>query len=306
MATNQRARLGFIGLGQMGAPMARNLMKAGYPLTVHNRSRGIVEQFASEGAQTASSPREVAERVDVLFTCVGFPADVQTVYLGPDGAVLGAHEGQVFCDLSTVDPATHHRIAAALAGRGVQYLDAPVSGGVSGARDATLTIMVGGESAAFERIRPYLAAMGKNIHLVGPGGAGATIKLVNQMMGAICALGAAEGLVLATKAGIDPGLAYEILRTSSGASRALDGLAQSAFARNFAPGFTVDLQHKDVSLAVQLGRELGVRLLGGAIAEQVIQETRGAGYGSQSQTSAILVHERIAGVEVTPKKAEPA
>ena len=301
MATSDRPSVGFVGLGQMGAPMARNLLKAGYSLTVHNRSRAVVEQFAGEGAATAGSAREVAERVDILFTCVGFPADVERVYLGPDGAAEGAREGRLFCDLSTVDPATHARVRKRLAGRGVEYLDAPVSGGVGGARDATLTIMVGGTAEAFERARPLLDAMGTNVHHVGPAGAGATIKLVNQMMGAICALGAAEGLVLATKAGIDPKLAYEILRTSSGASRALDGLASSAFARNFEPGFTADLQHKDVSLAVQLGRVLGVRLLGGALAEQVIQEVRGTGLGAKSQTSAILVHERLAGVEIVPK-----
>ncbi len=304
MATTERPSIGFVGLGQMGAPMARNLMKAGYRLTVYNRSRAIVEQFAGEGADTAGSAREVAERVEILFTCVGYPADVERVYLGPDGAAEGARAGQLFCDLSTVDPATHERVRERLAGRGVEYIDAPVSGGVGGARDATLTIMVGGTARAFERARPLLDAMGKNVHHVGPAGAGATIKLVNQMMGAICTLGAAEGLVLATKAGIDPKLAYEILRTSSGASRALDGLTSSAFARDFEPGFTADLQHKDVSLAVQLGRQLGVRLLGGALAEQVVQEVRGAGLGAQSQTAAILVHERLAGVEVVPRDGE--
>jgi 3-hydroxyisobutyrate dehydrogenase-like beta-hydroxyacid dehydrogenase len=302
VTTSERPSVGFIGLGQMGAPMARNLLKAGYPLTVHNRSRATVDRLASEGAVAAGSAREVADHVDVLFTCVGYPADVEWVYLGPDGAAEGARDGQLCCDLSTVDPATHERVAARLGERGADYLDAPVSGGVGGARDATLTIMVGGSAEAFERARPMLDAMGKNVHHVGPAGAGATIKLINQMMGAICALGAAEGLVMATKAGIDPTLAYEILRTSSGGSRSLDGLASSAFARNFEPGFTADLQHKDVSLAVQLGRSLGVRLLGGALAEQMIQEVRGAGLGAKSQTSAILVHERIAGVEVVPRE----
>ena len=234
------------------------------PLVVHNRSQAIVEAFAKDGAETAASPREVAERVDLLFSCVGYPADVERVYLGEGGAIEGARSGQVFCDLSTVGPETHKQIAPRLAERGVGYLDAPVSGGTSGAKAGTLTIMVGGEREHFERVRPMLEAMGQNIHLVGPTGAGATIKLVNQMMNAVSIQVGAEGLVLATKAGIDPTIAYEILRTSSGGNRALDGLAQSAFTRDFEPGFNVDMQLKDVSLAVGLGRELGVRLLLGA------------------------------------------
>lgn len=302
MASDAKPRLGFIGLGQMGAPMARNLLAAGYPLVVYNRSRAKVDAIAAEGAIPAGSPREVAEQVELLFSCVGYPADVEQVYLGEHGAVEGARAGQVFCDLSTVGPETHVTIAARLAEKGVGYLDAPISGGVSGAQSATLTIMVGGEAAHFERVRPMLGAMGKNIHLVGPTGAGATIKLVNQMMNAICTIGAAEGLVLATRAGIDPELAFEILRTSSGASRALDGVAQSAFARNFEPGFTADLMHKDVSLAVGIGRELGVRLLAGSLAEQLMQELRGSGLGQKTPGASLLVNEKIAGVEVTPKR----
>ena len=295
-----RPRVGFIGLGQMGAPMARNVMAAGYPLTVHNRSRGIVEELAGEGASAAGSPREVAEAVDVLLSCVAFPADVERVYLGPEGAIEGAREGQLFCDLSTVDRETHLRIAERLAGRGVGYLDAPVSGGTGGAREGTLTIMVGGTAEDFAGARPLLEAMGKNVHHVGPIGSGSIVKLINQMMNAINALGAAEGLVLGTKAGIDPKLLYEIIRTSSGASRSLDGLASSAFKRDFAPGFTVDLMHKDVLLAVALGRAEGVRLLAGALAEQLLQEARGAGLGGQSMTAAITLHERLAGVVVEP------
>jgi 3-hydroxyisobutyrate dehydrogenase-like beta-hydroxyacid dehydrogenase len=161
--------------------------------------------------------------------------------------------------------------------------------------------MVGGEAAHFERVKPMLDAMGKNIHLVGPTGAGATIKLVNQMMNAISIQAAAEGLVLATKAGIDPKLAHAILRTSSGGNAALDGVANAAFNRDFEPGFTVELQQKDVSLAIGLGRELGVRLLFGALAEQLIQETRAAGFAGKAPPAAIQLHERIAGVEVVPK-----
>ena len=301
MVTGETLTVGFIGLGQMGAPMVRNLIKAGHRPVIHNRSQTIVEAVAAEGADTAASPREGAERVDVLFTCVGFPADVERVYLGENGAIEGARAGQVFCDTSTVGPDTHHLIAGKLAEKGVGYLDAPISGGVGGAKAGTLTIMVGGSAADFERVRPLLEIMGQNIHHVGPTGAGATIKLVNQMMNFICTLGSIEGLVLATKAGIDPKMAYEILRTSSGANRPLDGLVQSALARNFEPGFTTDLMHKDVSLAVSLGRDLGVRLLSGSLAEQVLQESRGAGYGKKAPGAALMVQEKLAGVEVVSK-----
>lgn len=294
--------VGFIGLGQMGAPMVRNLIAAGYRPVIHNRSRAIVDEIAAEGADPAASAREVAERVEILFTCVGFPADVERVYLGEGGAIEGARTGQVFCDLSTVGPDTHQKIAPRLAEKGVGYLDAPISGGTSGATAGTLTIMVGGAAEHFERVRPMLDVMGQNIHLVGPTGAGATIKLVNQMMNAINAHGAMEGLILATKAGIDPELAYEILRTSSGASRSLDNVAQSALPRNFEPGFATDLMHKDVSLSVDLGRALGVRLLSGALAEQLLQEALAAGLGKRTYTAGLQVQEKLAGVEV--KKQE--
>src|SRR5688572_19516439 len=293
--------IGFIGLGQMGAPMVRNLIKAGYRPVIHNRSRPIVDTIAAEGADPAASAREVAERVEILFTCVGFPADVERVYLGEGGAIEGARAGQVFCDLSTVGPDSHHLIAARLAEKGVGYLDAPISGGTSGAEAGTLTIMVGGDREHFERVRPMLDVMGQNIHLVGPTGAGATIKLVNQMMNLINACGAAEGLILATKAGIDPELAYEILRTSSGSSRSLDAVAQTAFSRNFEPGFQADLMYKDVSLAVGLGRAMGVRLLSGSLAEQLMQEARSAGFGKKTFTVPLLVQEKLAGVEVTKR-----
>src|SRR3954467_15337277 len=204
MASGDTPTIGFIGLGQMGAPMVRNLIKAGYRPVVHNRSRAIVETIVAEGATPAGSARGVAERVEILFSCVGYPADVERVYLGDDGAISGARAGQVFCDLSTVGPDTHQKIAARLTDKGVGYLDAPISGGTSGAESGTLTIMVGGAPEHFERVRPMLDVMGQNIHLVGPSGAGATIKLVNQMMNLINACGAIEGLILATKAGIDP------------------------------------------------------------------------------------------------------
>lgn len=297
----EQPTVGFIGLGLMGLPMARNILKGGFPLVVHNRSRGKVDQMAAEGARAASSPAEVAAACDVVLSCLPVPADVREVYLGADGVVGGARAGQVLSDMSTIDPETHRQVAAAAAERGAEYLDAPVSGGTSGARDATLAVMVGGSAAGFERARPVFEAMGKNVYHVGAVGAGATVKLINQMMGAICSLGVVEGLVLGAKAGIDPEQLVEIVLNSSGASAALRGTAPNVLKRNFEPGFTLDLMQKDVSLAVQMARELGVRTLAGALADQVIREARAAGLGSRATFALIRPLEENAGVEVRGK-----
>lgn len=291
-------RVGFIGLGLMGLPMARNVLKAGYPLTVHNRSRARVDQLAAEGARAATSPAEVAAACDVVLSCVPGPADVLQVYLGDDGAIAGARRGQLLCDMSTVSPETHHRVAQAARAQGADYLDAPISGGVAGARDGTLAIMVGGEPAAFERARPVFETMGKNIYLAGPVGAGTTVKLINQMMLAICGMGVFEGLVLGAKAGIDPALLVEIISSSSGFSRALGNWSPGILAGNFAPGFTIDLLHKDVALAVGMARAYGVRAIAGATAEQIVQEARAAGLGANGTAGLIQPLERLSGVEV--------
>ncbi|TAK25428.1 MAG: NAD(P)-dependent oxidoreductase [Chloroflexota bacterium] len=291
-------RVGFIGLGLMGMPMARNLLKAGVDLTVHNRSRPKVEQLVAEGARAATSPAGIAREVDVLFSCLPGPSDVRAVFLGTDGAVGAIRAGQIVCEMSTIDPGTHREIGALVAERGGRYLDGPVSGGTSGARDATLSIMVGGDAADLATIRPLLDAMGNNIYHLGPIGAGATTKLVNQMMGAICGLSVIEGLTLGVKAGIDPDLLFSVLSTSSGASRALAGNGPNVLRRNFEPGFTIDLQHKDVSLAVQMARELGVPVAAGALAEQVIQAARGLGLGDRATFALVQPQERAAGVEI--------
>jgi 3-hydroxyisobutyrate dehydrogenase len=291
-------RVGFVGLGLMGMPMARNVLKAGFDLVVHNRTRAKAEKLAAEGAHVAGSLAEVAAACDLVLSCVPGPSDVERVYLGDGGALSAARAGQVLCDMSTIDPDTHRRIAAAAAERGAEYLDAPVSGGTSGARDATLAIMVGGSAGAFERARPVFEAMGKSVYHVGPVGAGATVKLVNQMMAAISSLAAAEGLVLGAKAGVDPDLLVEIISSSSGMSRSFGGMAPNILKRFFEPGFTIDLMYKDVSLAVQMARALGVRVLAGALAEQVIQEARGAGLGDRATYALVQPLERVAGVEV--------
>lgn len=295
---SDKLRVGYIGLGVMGKPMARNLLRAGFALTVHNRSRGAVEELAGEGATPATSPAEVARASDVVLTCLPGPADVELVYLGPSGVLEGVGAGSVLVDMSTIDPDTHRRIASLATARGASYLDAPVSGGSTGAQQATLTIMVGGEAAALARVRPVLEALGKQIHHLGPVGAGATTKLVNNMLGSINLAGAVEALVLGAKAGLDPRQLAEVINTSSGASRSFAATVPEVLRRNFEPGFTIDLQHKDVCLATDLGRQLGVRLLAGSLAAQVLQEARGAGYGKKSVFAAILPLEQNAGIEL--------
>jgi 3-hydroxyisobutyrate dehydrogenase len=293
-----KLRVGYVGLGVMGKPMARNLLRAGFPLTVHNRSRGAVDELAAEGATPADSPAEVARASDVVLSCLPGPADVRLVYLGESGVLEGVGRGAVLIEMSTIDPGTHREIAGLAAARGAGYLDAPVSGGSTGAQNATLTIMVGGEAATLERVRPVLDAVGKQVYHLGPVGAGATAKLVNNMLGAINLAGAIEALVLGQKAGLDPRQLAEVISNSSGASRSFTSAVPEILRRNFEPGFTIDLQHKDVSLATDLGRLLGVRLLAGSLAAQVLQEARGAGYGKKSIFAAVLPLEQNAGIEV--------
>jgi len=291
--------VGFIGLGLMGKPMARNVLKAGFPLVVHNRSQGAVQELVGEGAAAGTSPADVAARVDVLCTCLPGPADVRKVYLEADGVLAGVRPGAVLVDMSTIDPATHQEIAARAAERGVGYLDGPVSGGTGGARDATLTIMIGGDAATLETAMPVLRAMGQRIYHIGPVGSGAVVKIINNMMSAINALGVTEGLVLGTKFGIDPAVVYEVVNNSSGTSRTL-GSAQAIMRRDFEPGFMIDLMHKDVGLAVDLGKQLKVRTLAAALAQQTLQECQALGFGRAGTTAQIIPLERIAGVEVRP------
>jgi 3-hydroxyisobutyrate dehydrogenase-like beta-hydroxyacid dehydrogenase len=289
--------VGFIGLGLMGKHMARNIKKAGFPLVVHNRNQAAVEELVAEGATAAESPKALAAQVDVVCSCLPGPADVEKVYLGENGVIAGAKRGQILIELSTIDPDTHQRTAARAAELGAGYLDGPVSGGTSGARDATLSIMIGGSAETLERAMPVLKAMGQRIYHAGPVGAGAAVKLVNQLMGAVNNLGVIEGMVLGTKFGIDPALLYEVVSNSSGASRSL-GAVPSILKGDFEPGFMIDYAHKDVALAVDLGRRLKVRTLAAALAQQVLQETQASGFGRAGTNAQIIPLERLSGVEV--------
>ena len=215
-------KVGYIGLGLMGKPMARNILKAGFPLVVHNRSRAAVDELVAEGATAAWTPAEVARQVDIVITNLPDSPDVEMVALGADGIIEGAHEGLIFIDNSTIKPATARKIASALAEKGVFALDAPVSGGDIGAINGTLTIMLGGEEAALKKAMPVLEAMGKSITLVGDAGAGQIAKVCNQIMVAAQMVGMAELLIVAQKAGADPQKVVQAIKGGAAQCWALD------------------------------------------------------------------------------------
>lgn len=291
-------RLGFIGIGKMGRPMTRNLLAAGFAVTIHNRSRAVVEQLAAEGARPAGSPAEVAAAADLVFTCLPTPASVEEVYFGADGLIGAARAGQLLVDCSTVSPELSRRQADAARARGADFLDAPVSGGPAGAESGTLTIMVGGDGAALERAMPAFRALGKNVHHVGPAGSGSVVKLVNQLLVAINTAAVAEAAVFGVKAGADPRALLDVLSTSFGGSAMLARCLPLFMERRFTPGTPVDLILKDLGLIHEVGKALDVRLLLGAIAQEVFKEGRAMGLGDEDMAALVKPAERIAGVEV--------
>lgn len=290
--------VGMVGLGRMGAPMARRLLAAGHPLAVHNRSRGSVEALAAEGATPATSPAEVAAAAEFVLTCLTSPASCEEVYFGARGLFEAARAGQVFVDLSTVGPALSRRCAETAAGRGAAFLDAPVSGGVPRATDGTLTIMVGGEAAAFERARPLLERLGSRVHHVGPPGAGSVVKLANQLLVGVNMAGVVEALVMAVKVGADPEVVIEVLESSFGGSVMLSRSGPLILDRNFGLGTTVNLLLKDLNLIDELVEGLSLRTLMLEQARQVFIEARALGHGDDDIVAAVLPLERLAGVRV--------
>lgn len=292
------ARAGFIGLGLMGSSMARHLLKAGHTLVVHNRSRAIVDQFARDGAIPATSPREVAEQCDFVFTNLPDSPDVEMVALGPDGIIEGARAGMIFIDHSTIKPETARHIADEFAKVGVSALDAPVSGGDIGARAGTLSIMVGGDPEAFERARSLLETMGKTIIWVGESGAGQIAKAANQIVVAGTMVAMAEALVLAQKAGVDPARVVQAI--SQGAARcwALDHKPSKIFARDLQPGFKAYMQAKDLKIVIDTGRTYQTPLPLTAVAHQLYEAMISMGNGELDNSAVITVLEALAQVIV--------
>lgn len=288
-------RVGFIGLGIMGRPMARNLLRAGFELTVWNRSRPGVEALVAEGATEAANPRDVAERSDAVVTIVGYAEDVEEVALGPGGIIEGAHEGLVHIDMSTIAPDVTRRIASRLAERGVAMIDAPVSGGEQGAIDGTLSIMAGGDEATFERCRPLFEAMGKRTVHCGPSGSGQVVKLCNQVVVGLNNLAVCEALVLCTKAGVDPARMLEAISGGAANSWAVQNLAPKMLARDFRAGFKVEHQSKDLRYALDAAHEAKASLPGTALVRELFAAVEADGLGGEGTQALVKALEKLSG-----------
>jgi len=292
-------RIGFIGLGIMGRPMARNLRKAGYRLTVWNRSRPGIDALVAEGAQEAASPRAVAEQSSVVITILGDSPDTERVALGEDGIIAGAHDGLLHIDMSTISPAVTRAIAERYAAAGIEMLDAPVSGGEQGAIDGTLSIMAGGKREVFNRCRPLFEAMGKTLVYCGPIGSGQVMKLCNQVVVGLNNLAMSEALVLAARAGVDPATMIEAVRAGAGSSWALHNLAPRILAGDFKPGFKVWQQQKDLRLALELAREGYTPLPGTALVHQLFAALEAEGLGGEGTQALVKALEKLANTSIS-------
>ncbi|HEX2912476.1 MAG TPA: NAD(P)-dependent oxidoreductase [Chloroflexia bacterium] len=306
MADSSKQRVGFIGVGTMGRGMVKNLLKAGFEVTIYARNPEKVQDVISAGAKLADSSKAVAEQTDVIITIVPNSPQVEEVILGRNGVLEGATGGKIIVDMSTINPETSRKVAAACAAKGVAFLDAPVSGGSVGAENGTLTIMAGGDEAVFQQVVPVFQAMGREeaiIH-VGPVGAGETVKIINNMLGAISAAAASQALVMGLKAGVEPEIVEKIVGMSSGANWQLNSaFPRLVFSGSFKPGFFTELMHKDIGLAIQLGKDSGVELTIAEVTEPIYRAAIEAGYGRDDYTSIIRPIEQAAGVEVRSKKA---
>ncbi len=270
-------RIGVIGLGIMGKPMAKNLLGAGYPLTVHSRSPRPVDELVEAGATRGSTPAEVAASTDVVITMLPDTPDVESVLLGLSGVIEGASPGSLVIDMSSIDPIPTRRFAEAFAARDVAMLDAPVSGGEKGAIDATLSIMVGGEDEAFDRAMPVLQALGKNIVHVGPSGAGQIAKACNQLVVAATIEAVAEALLLAERAGVDPAKVREALLGGFAGSKILEVHGQRMLDRAFAPGFRIRLHRKDARIVEETAAAVGAPIPAFQVVTEQLQRAIDAG-----------------------------
>jgi 3-hydroxyisobutyrate dehydrogenase len=291
--------VGFIGVGNMGNPMASNVLKAGFPMIVYDRNPQAMENLLQAGARQAASAREVVEGSEIVLTSLPASPDVEAVYLEPAGLVDSAKPGTILIDLSSVFPSTPRKIEPRAIARGVHFLEAPVSGGVTGARAATLAIMVGGDPETLRRAQPVLRAIGPNIFHVGPVGAGNTVKAINNMMASVNALAMMEGVALGVKAGLDPMTIYEVVKASSGGSKALERIPNALIPRQFEPGFKVQLMNKDLETFNSIAKELHVPVSFANIAQQYQQMAIAAGLADMDTSVVMTLIERLAAVEVS-------
>jgi 2-hydroxy-3-oxopropionate reductase len=292
-------KVGYIGLGLMGKSIARNILNAGFPVVVHNRSRTAVDELAAEGATVANSPKEVAAQVDVVFTNLPDSPDVENVVLGTNGIMEGAQKGLIVVDNSTIKPASARLIAEKLKEKGIFSLDAPVSGGDIGAKNATLTIMVGGEAEALEKVMPIFQAMGKTITHVGDAGAGQVAKVANQIMVAAQMVAMGELLVLSKKAGVDPRKVVDAIKAGAAQCWALDVKPPRLFDGNRSPGFKSYMQLKDMKIVLDTAKEYGVPISSTEENTKFYQMMVDMGMGELDNSAVVGVIEKLAGVEIS-------
>jgi 2-hydroxy-3-oxopropionate reductase len=296
------AKIGFIGLGIMGKPMAKNLLKAGHELVVYDIVPAGVSEVVAAGAKAADSPKTVAQQCPLIITMVPNSPHVKAAILGPGGVIEGAKKGSLVVDMSSIDPTVSKEVGAELAKKGVRFLDAPVSGGEPKAIDGTLSIMVGGKQADFDEALPVLKAMGASVVLCGEVGAGNVTKLANQIIVALNIAAMSEALVLAAKAGVDPELVFEAIKGGLAGSTVLNAKAPMALARNIKPGFRINLHIKDLDNALAAGHAVGVPLPLTSQAMEIMQALKVDGMGDADHSAIIRFYEKLAQVEVKKQK----
>jgi 3-hydroxyisobutyrate dehydrogenase-like beta-hydroxyacid dehydrogenase len=291
-------KIGFIGIGQMGKHMSRRILEAGYDLTVHDLNKEASAQLLEKGARWGDMPKEVAQSCEIVFSSLPSPQSIEEVVYGDNGLNKGWKKGDIYVDMSTNSPSTIRKIAADAGKVGAMVLDAPVSGGTKGAESGTLTIMVGGDTVALEKIREVLLKMGQKVFHVGDVGCGNIAKLVNNIISLGCNSISAEGFVLGVKAGIDPKTLWEIISISTGNNWCMQQYPNTTFRGNFEPGFKIGLAYKDIGLALDLGKEFGVPLPVGEAVKKDLQDTMKAGYTDKGVDAVILPLEKATSVQV--------
>src|SRR5712691_10080868 len=295
-------KVGFIGVGNMGNPMAGNILKQSFPMTVFDLNPKAMENLVQAGAKAAGSASEVVDNSEIVLTSLPASPDVEATYLNAGGLVDRAKPGTILIDLSSVLPSTPRKIEPRAKARGVHFLEAPVSGGVSGARAATLAIMVGGDAEPLARAQHMLRAIGPNIFHVGPVGAGNTVKAINNMMASVNSLAMMEGLALGVKAGLDPMTIYEVVKASSGGSKALERIPRAIVPRNFEPGFKVSLMNKDLDTFNTIAKELHVPVSFSNVAQRYQQAALAAGLGDKDTSVVMTIIEKLAALDVKAPK----
>jgi 3-hydroxyisobutyrate dehydrogenase len=296
---SQKPKVGLIGTGIMGEPMAANVMAAGFPLTVHSRTKSRADRLVSNGAVWADSPAQLAKRSDVVITIVPDTPDVEAVYYGGDGVMAGIRPDSMAIDMSTIAPDTAQEMERALSAKGCAFLDAPVSGGKTGAESGTLSIMIGGDAEAIDRARPVLESMGKRIVHCGPSGHGQYTKLCNQIIVVLNLLAVSEAIAFAKKAGVDTERMLEAVSAGAAGSWAVDNLGPRMLARDFEPMFMIDLQQKDLRLALAAAQATQTSLPGTSLVHQLLAANQAAGEGRNGTQALVKTLERLSAIDLT-------